>query len=59
MTIMFTTRDGGFKFGQDELKGFSTAKGTIRYALDKPLSPTLVKKFVKARIAQNELKKRR
>jgi hypothetical protein len=27
--------------------------------LDKPLSPTLVKKFVKARIAQNELKKRR
>jgi uncharacterized protein YdhG (YjbR/CyaY superfamily) len=44
---------------KDELKGFSTAKGTIRFALDKPLSPTLVKKFVKARIAQNELKKRR
>jgi uncharacterized protein YdhG (YjbR/CyaY superfamily) len=48
---------------KDELQGFSTAKGTIRFPLDKPLSAAVVKKFVKARIAQNEskheLKKRR
>jgi uncharacterized protein YdhG (YjbR/CyaY superfamily) len=42
-----------------ELNGFSTAKGTIRFPLDKPLSAALVKKLVKARVAQNELKSRR
>lgn len=41
---------------QDELQGFSIAKGTIRFPLDRPLSPALVKKFVKARVEQNELK---
>jgi len=41
---------------EDELKGFSTAKGTIRFPLNKPLPSTLVKKFVKMRVAQNELK---
>ena len=44
---------------KDELKGFSTSKGTIRFPLDKPLSATLIKKMVKARIAQNERKKQR
>jgi uncharacterized protein YdhG (YjbR/CyaY superfamily) len=42
-----------------ELKAFETSKGTIRFPVDKPLSATLVKKMVKARIAQNELKKQR
>jgi len=42
-----------------ELKNYPVAKGTIRFPLDKPLPATLVKKFVKARVAQNELKKRR
>lgn len=44
---------------KDELKGFSTAKGTIRFPLEKPLPPALVKKFVKARVKQNEMKKRK
>ena len=42
-----------------ELKGFSTSKGTIHFPTDRPLPAALVKKLVKARIAQIEGKKRR
>ena len=44
---------------KDELKGFTTSKGTIHFPTDKPLPAGLVKKMVKARIAQVESKKRR
>jgi uncharacterized protein YdhG (YjbR/CyaY superfamily) len=44
---------------KDELKGFSTSKGTIHFPTDKPLPSALVKKLVKARVAQNESVKRR
>jgi uncharacterized protein YdhG (YjbR/CyaY superfamily) len=44
---------------QKELKGYPTSKGTIQYPTDKPLPTTLVKKLVKARVAQNESKKKR
>ena len=37
-----------------ELKSYSTSKGTIRFPLDKPLPAALLRKFVKARVAQNE-----
>ena len=47
---------GAFK---NELKGFSTSKGTIQFPTDKPLPTALVKKLVRARVAQNESKKRR
>ena len=44
---------------ENELKGFSTSKGTIHFPLDKPLPTALIKKVVKARVAQNEQKQKR
>jgi uncharacterized protein YdhG (YjbR/CyaY superfamily) len=44
---------------KDELKGFSTSKGTIHFPTDKPLPTALVKKLVKARVAHTDSKKER
>jgi uncharacterized protein YdhG (YjbR/CyaY superfamily) len=42
-----------------ELKGFSISKGTIQFPTDNALPSALVRKMVKARVAQIEEKKRR
>ncbi len=44
---------------KDELKDYSTSKGTIQFPTDKPLPAALVRKLVKARVAQVESKKGR
>ena len=44
---------------RNELKGFTISKGTIQFSADKPLPVALVKKLVKARVAQIERKKPR
>ena len=38
---------------KDELKAYDTSKGTIRFQADKPLPVALVRKLVKAGIAEN------
>ena len=38
---------------KDELKNHDTSKGTIRFHADHPLPTALVRKLVRARIAEN------
>jgi uncharacterized protein YdhG (YjbR/CyaY superfamily) len=43
----------------NELKGFTTSKGTVQFPLDKPLPVALIKKIVRTRVAQSESKESR
>ncbi|HMD18200.1 MAG TPA: DUF1801 domain-containing protein [Terriglobales bacterium] len=44
---------------RNELRGLETSKGTIHFPVDKPLPAALVKKMVKARLAEKARKKQR
>ena len=41
----------------DELSTYQTSKGTLQFPQDKPLPATLIKRMVKARVAENERKR--
>ena len=41
---------------KDELKGYATSKGTIQFPFDKRVPTALIRKIVKARLAQSEWK---
>ena len=43
---------------REELRDYDTSKGTIRFQADKPLPVALVRKLVKARIAENDARGR-
>jgi uncharacterized protein YdhG (YjbR/CyaY superfamily) len=43
----------------DELRGFDTSKGTVRFPLDKPIPEELVRKLVLARVAEQEAAQKR
>jgi uncharacterized protein YdhG (YjbR/CyaY superfamily) len=42
---------------QEELKAYDTSKGTIRFQPETPLPAALVRKLIKARMAENESSK--
>ena len=44
---------------RNELRNFQTSKGTLRFSPDKPLPVALVKRLVKARIAENNARANR
>ena len=44
---------------KDELKDYDTSKGSIRFQADKPLPVALVRKLVRARIAENAGRRRK
>lgn len=43
----------------EDLKGFKTTRGAVQFPIGKPVPRALVKKIVKLRVAENEVRSRR
>jgi uncharacterized protein YdhG (YjbR/CyaY superfamily) len=57
--IGFFPTSSGISAFTKELASYNTAKGTVRFPLDKPLPVNLVKKIVKFRAQENRNKKKK
>lgn len=44
---------------REELKGYSTSKGTVHFPLDRPIPSALIKRMVKTRVGESGSKKTR
>jgi len=51
---LFPTGSGVLDQFAKELQGYRTSRGTIQFPSDKPLPDALIKKIVKARVAENK-----
>ncbi len=51
---LFPTGSGVIDQFAKELLGYTTSKGTIQFPAEKPLPDSLIKKIVKARVAENK-----
>ena len=54
---LFGTASEVIKKFTKELEGYKQSKGTIQFPLNQPLPIALIKKLVKERVRENELKK--
>jgi uncharacterized protein YdhG (YjbR/CyaY superfamily) len=54
--IGFYPGASGVENFRDELVGYKTSKGTVRFSLDEDLPKGLIKKIVKFRVKENEAK---
>jgi uncharacterized protein YdhG (YjbR/CyaY superfamily) len=54
---LFLATPSLLKMFKSELSRYEVLKGTIRFPTDEPVPASLVKKIVKARVAQNDQKK--
>jgi uncharacterized protein YdhG (YjbR/CyaY superfamily) len=56
---LFVTSPAVMEQFKEELDGYDTLKGTVRFPTDKPLPVSLIRQLVKARLVENERRKRR
>ena len=54
--IGFYPAPSGIEAFKDELSGYETAKGSVKFPLDQPLPLALVRKIVKFRVKENLVK---